>query len=741
MTPIVKFKIFLPIVLLIIIEVLIITKITSSLYESNLREDTVLNATQTIQQYQKIRQYYTKNVIEKVKGGSSISVNTVHKNIPDAIPLPATMIHELSEHINEEIDGMELKLYSDYPYNVREKRTLDKFEEEAIKYFRENGTREPLIKQERRDGIEVVRVAVADVMSNNACLGCHNSRADSPKRNWKIGDVRGVLEVIIPVKDQIERNNILARYINITLIVSGILLVIVIFIVVSYFGNVEKRQQEELKEKQYKLNKSLISFGKNVIASNTDTKGNITYASKAFCDISGYKEEELIGKPHNIVRHPDMPKEIFEDMWKSIKQGRIWEGEIKNKNKSGEIYWVRTTILPEYNYTNKLVGYSSIRHDITAQKAKEEFLSNMSHELRTPLNAIIGFLGILKRQTGNLKHLEYLNHIGSSSQQLLTLINDILDLSKIKTSEFTIDPYEFNAYDELKEQSYQLSGMLSSKDIAFVLNIHPILSGVFIGDWTRINQIILNLFSNAIKFTPEGGTITIDTDYSGNDFIVIVEDTGIGMSPDVQDKIFKPFVQADGSTTRKYGGTGLGLSITQKLIELMNGKLTLESEEGEGTIFRVSIPMEKLSSKIDKEDSVDIDYISNSTLSGKVLVAEDNKTNQILIELLLGEMGVECDIVDDGTEALESYDPDVHELILMDENMPNMNGITAMKHIREKYQERCGPIIALTANVMKGDRERFLSEGMDEYLSKPIDEVELYGILKKYLKDKQQTIV
>ena len=491
--------------------------------------------------------------------------------------------------------------------------------------------------------------------------------------------------------------------------------------------------QKILERKNSELNKSLISFGKNVIASNTDTEGNITYASKAFCDISGYKEEDLLGKPHNIVHHPDMPKETFEDMWKSIENNRIWEGEIKNRNKSGGTYWDRTTMLPEYNYANELVGYSSIRHDITAQKAKEEFFSNMSHELRTPLNAITGFLGVLKRQTCNLEHLEYLNHIGSSSQQLLTLINDILDLSKIKTSEFTIDPYEFNAYDELKEQSYQLSGMLSSKDIAFVLNIHPILSGVFMGDWTRINQIILNLFSNAIKFTPEGGTITIDADYIDNEFIVIVKDTGIGMSPEVQDKVFKPFVQADGSTTRKYGGTGLGLSITQKLIELMNGKLTLESEEGEGTIFRVSIPMEKLSSKIDKEESVDMDYISDRTLSGKVLIVEDNKTNQIIIELLLREVGVECDIVDDGTEALESYNPDVHQLILMDENMPNMNGITAMKHIREKYQESCGPIIALTANVMKGDRERFLMEGMDEYLPKPINERELYGILKKYL--------
>ncbi|WP_171801003.1 ATP-binding protein [Sulfurimonas gotlandica] len=735
MSPIVEFKIFLPIIFLIIVEILVITGISSSLHEKSMRENTVDYAIRTIEQYKEIRQYYSKNIISKVRKYSDIKVDSKHKNISNTIPLPATFIHDLSENITKNFKGMQLKLYSDYSYPNREGRVLDEFEKKSISNFRDHGAQEPIISNDIINGVEVVRVAIGDVFNDISCVNCHNTRFDSPKKDWKLGDVRGVLEVIIPVQEQRKRYDTITDYINLTLIISGFLLVILIFIVVTYFTNLEKKRLEQLKEKQYKLNKSVKSFGQNVIASNTDLNGFITYASKAFCDISGYSEEELMGRSHNLIRHPDMPQELYKEMWKSIKSGETWEGDIKNKNKAGEFYWVRSTIFPDYNYNKKLIGYSSIRHDITAQKAKEEFFSNMSHELRTPLNAILGFLNILNKQISDKKHLEYLRHVGTSSKQLLNLINDILDLAKIKTGEFTVDAHEFNAYEELKDYAQQFEGMLIDKNISLKSHISHDLKGVFIGDLFRISQIILNLLSNAIKFTPDGGTISLYIDYKEEKFSIVVQDTGIGMSPDVQDKIFKPFVQADGSTTRKYGGTGLGLSITQKLIELMNGKLILESQEGKGSTFKVKIPMQKISSDIIIKAKIDEFEIENKILSGKVLVAEDNKTNQMLIELLLEEIGVECDIADDGEQALVMYDPDVHQLILMDENMPNMNGITSMHRIREKHGDRCGPIIALTANVMEGDRERFLKEGMDEYLSKPIDEAELYRILKKFLKD------
>ena len=496
----------------------------------------------------------------------------------------------------------------------------------------------------------------------------------------------------------------------------------------------DKLLLEQSRVAQDKLNKSILLFGNNVISSSTDTKGIITYASQAFCDISGYSQEELIGKPHNILRHPDMSAEIYRDMWRSIKQGEVWDGEVKNRKKNGEYYWVRTSIMPDFNDEGNIVGYTAIRHDITAQKVKEEFMANMSHELRTPLNAILGFSAILKKKLEESTNKELIQQINSSANSLLILINDILDLAKIQDSKFSIEPFEFNAYEEMMELAHKYEGLTANNTLIFKTTISDNLKNIFYGDWVRLNQIILNLISNAVKFTPEDGEIDFSGDYKEGNFIVSVSDNGIGMNREVQDKIFKPFEQADGSTTRKYGGTGLGLSITQNLVEMMDGKIELESAEGVGTTFVVSIPLEKVDNALAKESEADlVEEDRENSLESHVLVVEDNKTNQLLIKMLLDEFGVTCDVANDGVEAVEMYNPDKHSLILMDENMPNMNGLEAMRIIKEKYEDRCGAIIALTANAMDGDRERFIKEGMDSYVSKPIDEEELYRVLKEFL--------
>ena len=729
-------KIFISIIFLVITEIIVVSKISSDINESSHHIETVNSAVQTVKQYKEIRSYYNDVIVSKITQNSNIVIDSNHKNIPNAIPLPATMIHDLSEILDKKLNGMQIKIYSDYPFKNRAGRKLDDFEKSSIQYFRNNKSREPIVSQETQNGVEVMRVAIADEMTDMTCVNCHNSRLDTPKNDWKLGDVRGILEITIPIGLQIKNSQTVTKYITITMIISSLILLVMIYFIILYFSKIEREDKSKLLKEQAKLNKAITSFDENVIASNADIKGFITYASKALCDISGYTKEELLGKPHNILRYPDMPKEIYQKLWTEIKKGNTWNGEIKNQKKNGNYYWVRTTVMPEYDDHNEIVGYSSIRHDITAQKVKEQFFSNMSHELRTPLNAIVGFVGILDKQIDDKKHKDYLKYIGSNSQQLLSLINDILDLSKINSGDFTIDRFESNAYDEITNNINRFDGILVSSYILFSFNIDKHLHGTFIADWLRVSQIILNLVSNAIKFTPNNGMISLNVDYIEESLVIIVKDTGIGMSPKVQDKIFKPFVQADGSTTRKYGGTGLGLSITQNLIEMMDGKLEVQSKEGEGSSFTVTIPVEKVSSDIVEHEEIIPEEIINIPLSGRVLVAEDNKTNQLLVKLLLEDMGVECDIAEDGEKALKMYNPSVHELILMDENMPIMNGITAMHKIKEKYKERCGPIIALTANVMKGDRERFLEEGMDEYIPKPIDEAELYKILAKFLKKK-----
>ncbi len=358
----------------------------------------------------------------------------------------------------------------------------------------------------------------------------------------------------------------------------------------------------------------------------------------------------------------------------------------------------------------------------------------MSHELRTPLNSIIGFSSILNKQQTNPSQIELSKQINLSSKSLLTLINDILDLSKIQDSKFTMQKYKFNAYSEIVTHTERFEGLTIEKQLTFKNSISKNLQGIFLGDWLRINQIILNLISNAIKFTSEDGEIIYDTDYKDNSLIISISDNGIGMNAETQNRIFKPFEQADGSTTRKYGGTGLGLSITQNLVELMDGKIELESAEGKGSTFKVTIPLEMIESNQEEIVNTDLsDEDKENSLSGHILIVEDNKTNQMLVRMLIEDFGLTCDIANDGIEAVKLYNPDTHALILMDENMPNMNGIEAMKILKEKYKDRCGAIIALTANAMEGDRDRFLALGMDSYISKPIDENELYINLKEFL--------
>ena len=430
---------------------------------------------------------------------------------------------------------------------------------------------------------------------------------------------------------------------------------------------------EQSNEAQEKLRKSVERFGKHVIASKTDKRGIITEVTQSFCDISGYNKEELIGKPHNIVRHPDESKEKYKQMWRTIKSEKEWRGELKNVKKNGEIYWVDVSINTSYDDDGKVTGYESVRHDITSSKIKDEFMANMSHELRTPLNSIMGFSGILSKKNMIDEDRKLVEYINSSANFLLNLINDILDLAKIKDSKFTISPYEFHAYNEMNEFYNQFEGLVTNKTLVFHKEISDDLKSIFYGDLSRINQIILNITSNSIKFTPDKGEITFRAQYQNFQLILSIKDNGIGMNKETQDKIFKPFVQADGTTTRKYGGTGLGLSITQGLVEAMRGRLEIESKENVGTTIRVMLPLQKLDdNKLSKIEEVKEEY-TFEPLNIHLLVVEDNKTNQILIKMLLEEFEITCDIANDGLEAISMYDTQIHKLILMDENMPIMN--------------------------------------------------------------------
>ncbi len=365
-------------------------------------------------------------------------------------------------------------------------------------------------------------------------------------------------------------------------------------------------------------------------------------------------------------------------------------------------------------------------------KSKSEFLANMSHEIRTPLNAIVGFVDIIRDETKEDKTLEYANIIDDASKSLLKIIEDILDFSKIESGKLNIDKIDFDTQRELGIISHLFQAKCSKKNITLKVIFDKNIPKVINTDPLRIKQIIANLISNAIKFTKPHKNIFVNFDYEDNSLKVSVKDEGKGIAKDKLSHIFDAFSQEDTSTTREFGGTGLGLSIGSELTKLLGGELKLKSELGVGSEFYFSIPATIGKDIIEQKTNLkDINFDNK-----KILLAEDNKANQMYMKVVFKKMKLKFDIASDGVETVDMFKKGKYDVVLMDENMPNLNGIGATKEILEYEKENNlshTPIIALTANALKGDRERFLAAGMDEYLTKPVDKKKLSEILGQFL--------
>ncbi len=367
-------------------------------------------------------------------------------------------------------------------------------------------------------------------------------------------------------------------------------------------------------------------------------------------------------------------------------------------------------------------------------KAKSTFLANMSHEIRTPLNAILGFVDLLKKEVSSETGLQKIKVIQQSSQGLLKVIEDVLDLSKIESDKIEIDPIDFELEKELEVVMSLFQLRMLEANITSHLNISPEVPRYLHADVLRIKQVLINLLSNALKFSSPDQHIMIDVSYQDGLLNVSVQDQGKGIAKEKQKEIFEAFHQEDVSTTREYGGTGLGLAISSKLVHLMGGELKLESTPGQGSRFYFSIPVEKAS----ESNEVLNDTEQVSFQGQHILLVEDNKSNQLLMSLILEELNLNYSIADNGQIALDMFKENNYDLVLMDENMPVMNGSESTKQMilhEEKHNLPHTPIIAVTANAIKGDRERFLKAGMDDYITKPIDTFTLEKILKSYLEN------
>ncbi len=379
-----------------------------------------------------------------------------------------------------------------------------------------------------------------------------------------------------------------------------------------------------------------------------------------------------------------------------------------------------------------------------ASQAKSQFLANMSHEIRTPLNGIMGFSEMLSSQETNIKKIRMLEMIEESGNQLLQIINDIFDYSKIEAGKLTIKNDYFKLDELLKEAVSYFDKSAKSKNLQFVLNIDGIAENSLFGDLYKLKQILFNVISNAIKFTDEGSVLVIAGSEKINNFArikIIVEDTGIGIHKNQLDKIFDEFNQLDYYLTKKIKGTGLGLTITKKLLDLLQGNIRVESEPGRGSRFIITIPFQiKTNNKVKakKVMSDTEEKIKSGSKMVKILLAEDNEANQFLIKALTKTQDWDITVVDDGEKAVEQYKKDNYDLILMDVQMPVMNGYEATKIIREMENEKGirTPIIALTAFAMESDRDLCIEAGMDDYIAKPFKRQQFLDAILAALKDK-----
>lgn len=521
----------------------------------------------------------------------------------------------------------------------------------------------------------------------------------------------------------------------------------------------ERRLAEEALKKSEKKYRDLIKYSQAYMCTH-DMQGVILSVNPYLVEMLGYKEEEVVGKELKQF-FPLLHRQYFPQYLKQFEDNTAVKGIlcILRKDKEERFLNYQNYKVSEDGQEPYVIG---IAQDVTdriqterelksakeaaeeSARVKENFLANMSHEIRTPLNGILGMSGLLHKTQLDETQLNYLKIINQSADNLLVVINDILDVAKIEAGKLELESIPFRIEETVQAAYHTLKYKAEEKDIALQLGTLDLPQTLLQGDPYRLNQILLNLLNNAIKFTEEGSVTlhakTLEETASTLTIEFAVEDTGIGVPADKKDLIFEGFTQAYSSITRKYGGTGLGLSICKNLVERQGGDIWVEDNPEGGSIFHFMITYPK--SEVDQlpeDETVDIDFGSLGAV--KVLLAEDNEVNVFLAQAIMEEWGFQLDVAVNGLEAVEMVQQSEYDIILMDIQMPELSGIDATLQIRAMADEQKAgiPIIALTANALKGDAEKYLSAGMNDYLSKPFEAEVLYTKIASLLPEKRKS--
>jgi two-component system, sensor histidine kinase and response regulator len=511
----------------------------------------------------------------------------------------------------------------------------------------------------------------------------------------------------------------------------------------------------------------------------TDLNGTIVYANPYFEIATGYSQQEALGQNPRILHSGCQDKTFYTHLWNELTQGKTWSGRFINRRKDGSLYHEAASLFPIKDKKGTIINYAAVKRDITEQveaehalkaeraqlaqrvaertaelrhsnaelaravRLKDEFLANMSHELRTPLNAILTLTEVLEESLEvhlTAKQQQYFKTVRDSGAHLLSLISDILDISKIEAGrmELNIQPVDVKI---VCESSLNLVRQLAAKkelQLEFSLDLATEMNEIY-ADARRLKQMLVNLLSNAIKFTPEGGKIILSAamDYAYKNLVLKVCDNGIGIATDDIKRLFEPFTQIDGGLDRQYAGTGLGLTLVSRMIVLHGGRIEVSSTLGKGSCFSLYLPWKENTAHTPPENRTEEQHVVGDffILGPKkhVLLVDDTPHVLDLFSDYLSKKGLHISCARSGQEALDTAATLAPDLILMDINMPDMDGIEATRRLRQYPHLQQTPIIALTALAMEGDRERCLAAGMQEYLSKPVQLKQLVATLRHYL--------
>lgn len=539
-------------------------------------------------------------------------------------------------------------------------------------------------------------------------------------------------------------------------------------------NGVLRKKNQEIEANRGKL---LSEYARSLIEASLDplitisTNGKITDHNEALANITGKTRQQLIGSDFSIYfTEPEKASEVYAEVFKkgfvtnyplTIIDGQLtdvlFNGSVY-KDEKGKVLGavvVARDITEQKRIESELIeakvfaelakgiaesaqsnAESAAKIAVDAVKAKQQFLSNMSHEIRTPMNAIIGFTKVVLKTELNAKQKEYLTAIKMSGNALIVLINDILDLAKVDSGKMTFEETPFRLAASISAMLHLFETKIQEKNLVLVKSYDEEIPEVLLGDPVRLHQIILNLVSNAVKFTNKGEIIvSVRMLHNDDDKVTIefaVADTGIGIAKDQIPTVFENFQQASSGTSRLYGGTGLGLAIAKQLVEKQGGTIRVESQVEQGSTFSFILDFHKTNAEAPFE--AEIIALDAEIKNIKVLVAEDMALNQLLMKTLLDDFGFECDIVENGKLAIEKLTYKSYDIILMDLQMPEMNGFQATDYIRNTLHSAI-PIIALTADVTTVDLAKCKEVGMNDYIAKPVDERVLYtkivGLVKK----------